>query len=270
MICLFAVGTNGNVPPFVPYSSDRPCPSFKVLHTNEDYRTPRCTIARSGVEYIRVYNKKCRRRFQRSVKPQAQQSVCVRTHSFLCQNPHSLGSEPTPFVSEPTPASTYDRPRTVKHENSQGKRGFSGGGFPHFKAVNLAAESFGQDLELTRVVHRPLWGAAESGGTYSGHGFDFLLFGRSKTFKDGDKLFTAVFAIGEALTLSVAFKGVPLHRSCLRRLPGFESGQVLAETSQGLNLESCLCRLCQSEIDKTWSLLHADLSQKLLGRLHVL
>jgi len=33
------VGTNGNVPPFVPNSNTSPCPSLKEF-THEDYRTP--------------------------------------------------------------------------------------------------------------------------------------------------------------------------------------------------------------------------------------
>ena len=40
-ICSFGVGTNGNVPPFVPCSHDRPCLPYKDFTHNEDYRTPR-------------------------------------------------------------------------------------------------------------------------------------------------------------------------------------------------------------------------------------
>jgi hypothetical protein len=76
---------------------------YELTHV-EDYRTPKCSIARSCVENILEYITEAANASSAALlSHNFGIGIWVRTHTFLGQNPHRLGSKPTFFGLEPTP-----------------------------------------------------------------------------------------------------------------------------------------------------------------------
>jgi hypothetical protein len=90
------------------------------------------------------------------VEPFHHSGIWVRTHTFLGQNPHSLGSEPTPvWVRTHIPSVNRNPAVPALNRNllPSIKPGLVNGGFPLFEALDPISMALGSDLVAIGAHH---------------------------------------------------------------------------------------------------------------------